>query len=357
MKKNSLSTISEIIKDAKKGKMFILVDDKDRENEGDLVIPASKCNSRNINFMATHGRGLICLTLTKHQVNKLGLPLMSAVNKARMQTAFTVSIEAKKGITTGISAFDRARTIKTAINKKSKKSDIVSPGHVFPLVSRDGGVLERAGHTEASVDISILARLNPSSVICEVMNEDGRMARLDDLIKFSQKHKIKIASISDLISFRLKNEKLITLFDTKALNNNKYKNLEIKKYRDKLHNTFNYVIKKGIFNKNKTIRVRVLSTSIIKDKLDLNNKLISKTLNYLNRFNYFVLIIIKDQKTLKQKISEQTKGNNILRYYGIGAQIIKDLGIKNMILVSRSKKKIIGLDGYGIKIISQEILK
>jgi 3,4-dihydroxy 2-butanone 4-phosphate synthase / GTP cyclohydrolase II len=357
MKKNSLSTISEIIKDGKKGKMFILVDDKDRENEGDLVIPASKCNSRNINFMATHGRGLICLTLTKHQVNKLGLPLMSAVNKARMQTAFTVSIEAKKGITTGISAFDRARTIKTAINKKSKKSDIVSPGHVFPLVSRDGGVLERAGHTEASVDISILARLNPSSVICEVMNEDGRMARLDDLIKFSQKHKIKIASISDLISFRLKNEKLITLFDTKALNNNKYKNLEIKKYRDKLHNTFNYVIKKGIFNKNKTIRVRVLSTSIIKDKLDLNNKLISKTLNYLNRFNYFVLIIIKDQKTLKQKISEQTKGNNILRYYGIGAQIIKDLGIKNMILVSRSKKKIIGLDGYGIKIISQEILK
>ncbi len=357
MKKNSLSTISEIIKDAKKGKMFILVDDKDRENEGDLVIPASKCNSRNINFMATHGRGLICLTLTKHQVNKLGLPLMSAVNKARMQTAFTVSIEAKKGITTGISAFDRARTIKTAINKKSKKSDIVSPGHVFPLVSRDGGVLERAGHTEASVDISILAGLNPSSVICEVMNEDGRMARLDDLIKFSQKHKIKIASISDLISFRLKNEKLITLFDTKALNNDKYKNLEIKKYRDKLHNTFNYVIKKGIFNKNKTIRVRVLSTSIIKDKIDLNNKLISKTLNYLNRFNYFVLIVIKDQKTLKQKISEQTKENNILRYYGIGAQIIKDLGIKNMILVSRSKKKIIGLDGYGIKIISQEILK
>ena len=170
MKKITLSSISEIIKDAKKGKMFILVDDKSRENEGDLVIPAIKCNSKNINFMAKNGRGLICLALTKKQVDKLSLPLMSAVNKARMQTAFTVSIEAKRGITTGISAFDRAKTIKVAVSAKSKKKDIVSPGHVFPLVARIGGVLERAGHTEASVDISKLANLNPSAVICEVMN-------------------------------------------------------------------------------------------------------------------------------------------------------------------------------------------
>ena len=210
MPKNKFSKITSIIQDAKKGKMFILVDDKDRENEGDLVIPGSKCNSKIINFMAKHGRGLICLALTKKQIDNLKLPLMSPINKSRMQTAFTVSIEAKKGITTGISAHDRAKTIKTAINPKTKKKDIVSPGHVFPLVARQGGVLERAGHTEASVDIAKLSKLNPSSVICEVMNEDGRMARLNDLFKFSEKHKIKLASIEDIISYRFKYEKLIS---------------------------------------------------------------------------------------------------------------------------------------------------
>ena len=172
-----ISKIEDAIKDIKKGKMVILVDDQDRENEGDLIVAAEFATPEVINFMATHGRGLICLALSKKQVDRLSLPLMSSVNKARMQTAFTVSIEAKKGITTGISAFDRAKTIKTAIRFNSSKRDIVSPGHVFPLVARNGGVLERAGHTEASIDISKLAKLNPSAVICEVMNEDGRMAR------------------------------------------------------------------------------------------------------------------------------------------------------------------------------------
>ena len=217
MPKKKFSKISSIIQDAKKGKMFILVDDKNRENEGDLVIPASKCNSKNINFMAKHGRGLICLALTKKQVEILKLPLMSSINKSRMQTAFTISIEASRGITTGISAQDRARTIKTAINPKVKKREIVSPGHVFPLVARNGGVLVRAGHTEASVDISKLSKLNPSSVICEVMNEDGRMARLNDLFKFSKKHNIKLASIEDLISYRLKYEKLVSRVSSKSL--------------------------------------------------------------------------------------------------------------------------------------------
>ena len=215
------SSITSIIQDAKKGKMFILVDDKDRENEGDLVVPASKCNSKSINFMAKHGRGLICLALTSNQIEKLKLPLMSRTNKSRMQTAFTISIEARKGISTGISAYDRAKTIKVAINKKSKKNDIVSPGHVFPLVARSGGVLERAGHTEASVDISKLSNINPSAVICEVMNEDGRMARLKDLQKFSAKHKIKIASIEDLIAYRLRNEKLISRLYSKLIKNRK----------------------------------------------------------------------------------------------------------------------------------------
>jgi len=217
MSVKKFSKISSIIKDAKKGKMFILVDDKNRENEGDLVIPGSKCNPKIINFMAKHGRGLICLALTKKQIDNLKLPLMSPINKSRMQTAFTVSIEAKKGITTGISAHDRAQTIKTAIKKNAKKNDIVSPGHVFPLAAREGGVLERAGHTEASVDISKLSNLNPSSVICEVMNEDGRMARLNDLFKFSKKHKIRLASIEDIISYRLRNEKLISKINSKII--------------------------------------------------------------------------------------------------------------------------------------------
>ena len=202
MKHKSFSSIKEIIKDAKKGKILILVDDKNRENEGDLVIPASKCNSKIINFMAKHGRGLICLALTQKRVKKLSLPLMSSINKSRTQTAFTISIEAKKGISTGISAKDRAKTIKVAINKQTSKKDIVSPGHVFPLVAKPGGVLERAGHTEASIDISKLAKLNPSSVICEVMNEDGTMARYNDLIKFAKKHKLKIAKIEDLIFYK-----------------------------------------------------------------------------------------------------------------------------------------------------------
>ena len=356
MSKTYLSPIREIVKDAKKGKMFILVDDKDRENEGDLVIPGSKCNSKNINFMATHGRGLICLALTKKKIDELNLPLMSSLNQARMQTAFTISIEAKKGITTGISAFDRAKTIKTAIKKNSRKKDIVSPGHVFPLVARPGGVLERAGHTEASVDISKLAKLNPSAVICEVMNQDGRMARLKDLKYFSKKHKLKIASIEDLISFRLKNEKLVNCTNNKNISFKK-KKYELFTYKNLLEDSISFVIKKGKVFKNKSIRVRVISKTMKNNHFNIKDKKIKKSLNYLSKFNDFVLIIIKDQKSLKQKIFEETKNNNILRYYGIGAQIIKDLGINRMILVSRSKKKIIGLDGYGIRIIKQEIIK
>ena len=358
MKKNNLSSIKDIIRDAKKGKMFILVDDKNRENEGDLVIPASKCNSKNINFMAKNGRGLICLALTKKQVDKLNLPLMSPVNRARMQTAFTVSIEAKKGITTGISAFDRAKTIKVAINNKSKKKDIVSPGHVFPLVARNGGVLERAGHTEASVDISKLAKLNASAVICEVMNEDGRMARYDDLIKFSKKHKLKIASIEDLISYRLKNEKLIINTDIKKINIKKYGNHEVRIFKNKLDGSEHYAIIKGKFKLKKSTRVRVLSTNIIDNIINFNKNFLNTSLKYLSKYNNFALILIKNQNLIFNKGStEINKNNNILRYYGIGAQIIKDLKIKNMILVSRSKKKIIGLDGYGIKITKQEIIK
>ena len=321
MIKNKFSSITSIIKDAKKGKMFILVDDKNRENEGDLIVPGSKCNSKIINFMAKNGRGLICLALTKKQVDRLKLPLMSQINKSRMQTAFTVSIEAKKGISTGISAFDRAKTIKVAINQKSKKNDLVSPGHVFPLVSRNGGVLERAGHTEASIDISKLSKLNPSSVICEVMNEDGRMARLDDLIKFSKRHNIKIASIADLISYRLKNEKLIYKSFSKKIFFKKLKfNFHI--YNNKLNNFKSFVISKGDFKMNKSVPVRVISKKINKNNL-FNNKDIIKNLKILSKFKNFILIVITNE------IDKYKNNNDItLRYYGIGAQIIKDFNIK-----------------------------
>ncbi|MDA9624863.1 3,4-dihydroxy-2-butanone-4-phosphate synthase [Candidatus Pelagibacter bacterium] len=350
--KKLLSPINDILKDAKKGKMFILVDDKDRENEGDLVIPASKCNSKSINFMAMHGRGLICLALTKSQIDKLKLPLMSPANKSRMQTAFTISIEAKKGISTGISAYDRAKTIKVAINPKTKNKDIVSPGHVFPLSSRLGGVLERAGHTEASVDISKLSKLNPSAVICEVMNEDGRMARLNDLYKFSIRHKIKIASIEDLIAYRLRNEKLIFKISSKNLKFKKEKKLQFLTYRNKLDNSENFVIKKGNSNPRLPIRVRVISTNLKNSKFLLKTSNIKKSLLYLSKFTNFVLIIINNKK-----IDKNEKEKVTLRYYGIGAQIIKDLKVKNMILVTRKRKKIIGLEGFSLKIKKQEIIK
>ena len=350
MAKNKFSNIPSIIRDAKKGKMFILVDDKDRENEGDLVIPGSKCNSKIINFMAKHGRGLICLALNKKQIDNLKLPLMSPINKSRMQTAFTVSIEAKKGITTGISTQDRARTIKTAINPKSKKKDIVSPGHVFPLVARQGGVLERAGHTEASVDIAKLSKLNPSSVICEVMNEDGRMARLKDLFKFSEKHKIKLASIEDIISYRLQSEILISKLNTKIIKFSKTNKIQIHSYKNKLDNNINFAITKGRLHPSKSIPVRVLSTTI-RYKNIINDNKIKTNLKLLSNYKNFLLLIINNNK----KINDNSI--NTLRYYGIGAQIIKDLNVKNMILISRRRKKIIGLEGFGLKIKKQKIIK
>ena len=348
---NKFSKISSIIQDAKKGKMFILVDDKNRENEGDLIIPGSKCNSKNINFMAKHGRGLICLALTKKQIGNLKLPLMSPNNKSRMQTAFTISIEARKGITTGISAQDRAKTIKTAINPKVRKTDIVSPGHVFPLVAKNGGVLERAGHTEASVDISKLSNLNPSSVICEVMSEDGRMARLNDLYKFSKKHKIKLASIEDLISYRLKYEKLIIKLNSKTIYLKKKFKVNIHYYKNRLENNINFAVTRGILSQKKSIPIRVISTGVNKRNI-LKNSKVKKSIKILSKFKNYLLLIINNKRN-----TSKDSTINTLRYYGIGAQIIKDLNVKNMILLSRSKKKIIGLDGFGLKIKKQIIIK
>ena len=366
MKKNNYSSIETIINVAKKGSMYILVDDEKRENEGDLVMSTSDTNARNINFMAKHGRGLICLALDSLQAKRLNLSLMSPVNQSRNQTAFTISIEAKKGITTGISAKDRARTIRIASNKNVKKNDIVSPGHVFPIIAKDGGVLVRAGHTEASVDISKLAKKNNSAVICEIMNEDGTMAKGQELLNFANKHKLKIGKIEDLISYRLKKEKLVKLKKSSKikLKNQKYK---IKVYENLLDGSEHFALIKGTLKKSIIPRVRVISSNVVYNYL-ISQKLpnsFDKTINYFRKYNNCVLIFIKDTnlnsvtqtlKSFKNRNLRKKEKDNLIRNYGIGAQIIKDLRIKKMILITKSPKKVIGLEGYDIKITRQELI-
>jgi len=367
MRKNNYSSIENIINIAKRGGMFILVDDEKRENEGDLIISTSDSNALNINFMAKYGRGLICLSMDSIQAKKLNLPPMSLVNKSRNQTAFTVSIEAKKGITTGISAKDRARTIKVASKKKVNKNEIVSPGHVFPIVAKDGGVLVRAGHTEASVDISKLAKKNNSAVICEILNEDGSMAKGLDLFNFAIKHKLKIGKIEDLIAYRLKKEKLIKLKKQSDIQFKK-KSYKIKIYENLLDGSEHFALIKGNIKKGIVPRVRVISSNVVQNYL-INQELPSSfkdTLTYFKKYNNCVLVFIKDSnlksvtqtlKDYKNKNFYKKDNDKLIKNYGIGAQIIKDLKIKNMILITKSPKKVIGLDGYGIKIIKQEIIK
>ena len=371
MKKNNFSSIQDIIKTVKKNGMFILVDDESKheemENEGDLVISTSAVNPKNINFMAKYARGLICLAMDTAQSNKLDLTLASPINQSRSKTAFTYSIEAKKGVTTGISAYDRSRTINVASKKNANRNDIVSPGHVFPVIAKDGGVLVRAGHTEASVDISKLAKKNNSAVICEIMADDGKMATGKTLINFAKKHKLKIAKIEDLISYRLKREKLIKLKKTSTIKvqNQKFK---IKVYENLIDGSENFALVKGNLRKGSIPRLRVISSNVVQNYL-INHKLpnaFEKTISYFKKYTNCVLIFIRDPnlksvtQTLKQYKSKNfyKKGQDkLIRNYGIGAQIIKSLKIKNMILVTRSRKKVIGLDGYGIKIIKQEIIK
>ena len=366
MKKNSFASIEKIISIAKKGGMFILVDDEKRENEGDLIISTSDSNAKNINFMAKFGRGLICLAMDSVQAKRLNLSLMSPVNQSRNKTAFTVSIEAKKGITTGISAKDRAKTIKIASKKNVNKKEIVSPGHIFPIIAKDGGVLVRAGHTEASVDISKLAKKNNSAVICEIMNEDGSMAKGQDLFNFAKKHKLKIGKIEDLIAYRLKKEKLIRLKKQSNIDvkNQKYK---IRIYENLLDGSEHFALIKGTIKKKIIPRVRVISSNVVQSYL-INQQLpnsFNKTLNYFKRFNNCVLVFIKDTnlksvtqtlKDYKNKSFYKKDNDKLIRNYGIGAQIIQDLKIKNMTLITKSPKKVIGLEGYGIKIVKQEII-
>ena len=358
--KDSLSKIEDIIDDAKNGKMYILVDDPGRENEGDLIIPAQMITPEAINFMTKYGRGLVCLSLTKGRIGELELPLMNPSNQKNDLTAFTISIEAKEGITTGISAADRAHTISVAISNNSNKSDIVSPGHIFPLMAWAGGVLERAGHTEAAVDISILAGLNPSGVICEILSDDGTMARLPELIEFAKFHNLKIGTVSDLIKYRLKNRKIIKLISERAFESHMGTNFSLKIFQNELSKEKHYALVKNIKD-NEPAYVRMHKLDITKDifeEKNIFNDEISKSFKIIEKKGSGAIVLINSDtapridKIFNRRDDEKNKLE--LREYGVGAQILSDIGIKKIILLTNSKKKIIALDGFNLEIIKQE---
>ena len=350
-KLEAISKIEEIIEEARNGRMFILADDEDRENEGDLIIPAQMSTPEAINFMATYGRGLICLALTPEKIESLQLPLMSASNSSRHETAFTVSIEAKDGVTTGISAHDRALTISTAINPTSGPNDIATPGHVFPLKAKKGGVLVRSGHTEAAVDIARLAGLNPSGVICEIMNEDGTMARMPDLRTFAQYHQLKLGTISDLIAYRRRHDNLVREIKLEMVNSAYGGDWELRTFQDQISGAEHHTLSKGKINKEQEILVRMHVLNTFTDVLGID----PKRLNQIND----CMLQISEQGTgvlvlLNNTNLEESKSENppyIIRQYGIGAQILKALGIKKIRLLSNSgTPKLIGIEGYGLEI-------
>ena len=371
MKQKFISSIEDIIKDLREGKMVIMVDDEDRENEGDLIIPAQKVDDQAINFMATHGRGLICLTLTEKRVQELNLPLMSQNNDTRDTTAFTISIEAKEGVTTGISAQDRAVTIHTAINDNNTKDDIMSPGHVFPLVARDGGVLVRAGHTEASVDLSRLAGFIPAGVICEIMNDDGTMARVPDLIRFSEKHNIKIGKIVDLISYRRQKDNFLNKSYESKITLKSGEDFDIRIYESNYDKTEQIVLSKGKINDGKPVLVRVHVTDYFENLLGdygSNDESLRKSINLISREGRGILILVRDSGSsaisqlaaLKDEVSKDEKSvheeKSELRIFGMGAQILSELGVKKMILLTNTDWKFIGLEAYNIEIVETRLI-
>lgn len=356
-----LSTIDEIIDEARNGRMFILVDDEDRENEGDLVIPAQMATPDAINFMATYGRGLICLTLSQKRIRELGLPAMISNNKMRHQTAFTISIEAKEGVTTGISAADRARTIATAIDSNKGSEDISSPGHIFPLAARDGGVLVRTGHTEASVDISRLAGLASGGVICEIMKDDGSMARLPDLVDFAQHHNLKVATIADLIKYRLKNDRIVKPSLTsklKTISGGSFKSIVFVNQAD---NSEHLALIKGKIKNDKPTLVRMHSINVFDDIYSAEKILeLHKAIEIIDREGSGAVVMLQNPNPTI--ISERLKINQeesrpTFRGYGIGAQILLELGINEMIVLSNTEQTLIGLEGYGLTIAERRAIK
>ena len=360
-----LSSPEEIINEARNGRMFILVDDEDRENEGDLVIPAQMATPEAINFMAKHGRGLICLALTKPRVDQLGLDLMSRNNGTRHATAFTVSIEARDGVTTGISAADRARTIAVAIDAAQGPEQIVTPGHVFPLVARDGGVLVRAGHTEAAVDVARLAGLNPSGVICEIMKDDGTMARMDDLVSFAQLHNLKIGTIRDLIAYRRRYDHLVEKRAEIAFHSRWGGEWKAMTFFNKATGDELIALQKGRIDPDTPTLVRMHTMSMFVDVFGEESErsgLLSESMRMIGEEGAGVIVVInkpmKDLVTRFIKLRAEGKGAGApeveeLRDYGVGAQILAELGVHDMVLLTNTHHTLVGLEGYGLSIVGE----
>ena len=366
----ALSTPEELISEIAAGKLVVLVDDEDRENEGDLIIAGEKCDAEAVNFMATHGRGLVCLSLTSERVNGLGLSMMTKDNKETYSTAFTTSIEAREGVTTGISAADRAKTIAVAINENNGEESIVSPGHVFPLIARDGGVLVRAGHTEAAVDLARLAGLNPSGVICEIMKDDGTMARLPDLVEFCERHDLKLGTIADLIAYRLRHDSTVKRTIETIINRSFGGDFDLIVYESEVNGTEHVAVVKGKISGEDDVLVRMHAMNILDDTLrDISSSRageLEMSLRMISEEGTGAVVLIRDswnalfsnQVNLRKASTEidttknqSIKQNPIIRDYGVGAQILCDLGIKKMRLLTNTKESTIkGIDGYGLSI-------
>jgi len=361
------SPIAEIIEEARNGRMFILVDDETRENEGDLVIPAQMATPDAINFMAKHGRGLICLALTRERVEQLKLPLMPQLNASRLSTAFTVSIEAREGVTTGISAPDRARTIAAAIDPSKGPGDIVTPGHVFPLLARDGGVLVRTGHTEAAVDVARLAGLYPAGVICEIMNDDGTMARRDDLIAFAQLHGLKIATIADLIAYRRRHDRIIERKVETDFDSDYGGMFRMVVYVNKVAYAEHIALVRGDVTSPGPVLVRMHALNVFDDVLGSKARgrggILQASLEMIGQAGRGVAVLIREptptavSDRVRRMMARGTEQVPALRDYGIGAQILFDLGVREMVLLSNTKRTIVGLEGYGLTVVERRAIE
>jgi 3,4-dihydroxy 2-butanone 4-phosphate synthase/GTP cyclohydrolase II len=356
-----LVPIEEIIDEARNGRMYILVDDEDRENEGDLIIPAQMATPAAVNFMATHGRGLICLAMSGMRCDELGLDAMSPRNGTRHETAFTVSIEAREGVTTGISAGDRARTISVAIDGTKGRDDIVTPGHVFPLRARDGGVLVRAGHTEAAVDISRLAGLNPAGVICEIMREDGTMARLEDLVGFARMHDLKIGTIRDLIEYRRRNDHLVECVHETPFESDYGGDWTAKIYRNKVDGLLHTALQKGRVVPGEPTLVRMHTLSLYSDVFGApgpRKRVLQRAMHEVGKQGSGIIVVLMagDREELLTGMARKSTPDGELRAYGIGAQILADMGVNDLILLTNSHRNIIAIEGYGLSVVGERTI-
>ncbi|WP_433948349.1 3,4-dihydroxy-2-butanone-4-phosphate synthase [Brevundimonas diminuta] len=357
-----LATTEQLIEDARAGRMFILVDDEDRENEGDLVIPAQFATPEAVNFMARHGRGLICLAMTRDRIGELRLSAMSQANGTRHETAFTVSIEAREGVTTGISAADRSHTIQVAIDPTKGADDIVSPGHVFPLAAREGGVLIRAGHTEAAVDFSRLAGLNPSGVICEIMSDDGTMARMPELIRFAEQHQLNIGTIADLIAYRRRTDVLIEQIQEEQFVSEYGGAWTARVYRNNTVGSEHLALIKGVPDPDRPTLVRMHRYSIFDDALAQvggRPHLLETAMDVIGREGAGVLVMVRNFETLRytdlfraSQVHHKDVSGPVLRDYGVGAQILLDLGVRELELLTNSRRNtFVGIEGFGLSVV------